>query len=200
MGATWTPESERDTSYYIFKALFLCRVTFIQTLSTDYINLYGFPASGDNRTDQETANELVSRMLTISQMSEYFKEGIIVHVVDYKDTKEIYERISNHLNAWKYKLNNEFNIRDAPLDDLLLLDKLASAVYPHAITIMDTAYVDSLLAIRASNVMSVPRDKILSPLRPKNEIVGGDVASNTKSRISMADVFKREYSTLNKWH
>ena len=196
VGATWLPESERDSSYYIFRQLFQCRVPYLQTFSTDYINLYGFPASGDSRLDSETANELIVTMITINQMVEYYNTGITVHVVDYKDTKKIYEYISNHLNAWKFKLENSFHIKDAPIDELILLDKFASVVYPHAVTIMNSNYIDSLLANRVASVLTHSRENILAPIAPTVTTINPIIEENT--RTSMADSF-RNLSSTNKW-
>ena len=130
--STWIKESQRTTDWYIFNKLYMCMVKNIDSMSVDYIRMFGHPASGDDQSDRETANELVIRMLSIEQMAEYYKNGVTVQIVNPKDTKDIYERISAHLLAWKEMMRTSFNNRAAPVDDLLLLDKLATVVYSHA--------------------------------------------------------------------
>jgi len=187
--ATWTPPSNQDSSYFIFKKLFMCRVKNIESMTIDYIRIFGSPASGDSRNDLETANELVIRMLSINQMAEYFKQGVTVHVVNYVDTKEIYDRISDHLNAWKTRLSTSFHVRDAPIEDLLLLDKFASVVYQHAVTILDPSYVDSILSRQISNVLNVTRENILLPLKSEATTINPIEEKKLPERVSMASSF-----------
>jgi hypothetical protein len=190
--ATWVPEKDRTTAWWIFSRLFMCRVTNIQSMSVEYIEKFGMPASGYEQYDKETANELVTRMLSINDMVEYFRNGVTVHVVNFKDTKEIYERISDHLNLWKQKLENSFHVKDAPIDDLLLLDKFANVVYKYAAPQFTTEMVDSLIARRMSSAMKFNRQNILSPLKNKviNPIDGTTTEeSKIPERVSMSDSF-----------
>ena len=119
--STWIPEANRDTAWPIWHKLFMCRVRMIDTLSADYIKHFGMPATGIAEYDTEIPKEAVIRMLTINQMVEFYKKGVNVSVVNLKDTKIIYDFITDHLLAWKDKLNNSFGNRGAPLDDLILL-------------------------------------------------------------------------------
>jgi hypothetical protein len=112
--------------------------------------------------------------------------------VNFKDTKEIYERISDHLNLWKQKLENSFHVKDAPIDDLLLLDKFANVVYKYAAPQFTTEMVDSLIARRMSSAMKFNRQNILSPLKNKviNPIDGTTTEeSKIPERVSMSDSF-----------
>ena len=186
--STYIPEDKRDTSYYIFHRLFMCRVKNIDTMSVDFIKMFGMPCSGDEQEDKATANELVIRMLSINQMLEYYQKGVTVHVVNYKDTKEIYERISDHLNAWKFKLNNDFHVRDAPVEDLLALDQFANVVYKHAVSQFTTKEADSIISRRVSGIMRADRLTLMKPLANKNaEGVKEEV--KYPERVSMAESF-----------
>jgi len=187
---TWVPENMCDAAWYIFKKLFMCRVKNIDSMSPEYIRMFGSPDSGDSVIDQETANELVIRMLSINEMVEYFRNGVVVHVVNYSDTKEIYERISNHLNAWKLKIEREFHVRDAPVADLVLLDKFASTVYKHAVTLFDNTYADSILARQTSQLMKFNRQNILKQPDQVNPVTNEIVHPE---RLSMAESFDRSY-------
>lgn len=187
--ATWTPPENRDTSYFIFKKLFMCKIKNIDSMSIDYIRIFGSPTSGDTTSDYGTTNELITRMLTINQMVEYYKQGITIHVVNYNDTKEIYDRISDHLNAWKTKLNTSFHVREAPIDDLVLLDKFASVVYQHAVRLMDTKYVDSILSRQIAGTLNVTRDNILAPLKSMSTTINPIEEDKPPERLSMASSF-----------
>lgn len=190
--STWVPESERDHRWYIWKKKFLCRVPNIQTMSVEYIQMFGMPACGDPHQDRETANELVSRMLTINEMIDFFNQGVSVAVVNYKDTKEIYERITDHLNAWKQHLEHGWHTRDAPIDDLLTMDKFANVVYRYAAPQFTTATVESILARRMSSTLRVGRDKIMGGMKPKVVIInalGEKEEEKLPERVGMADDF-----------
>lgn len=205
--STWIPKEQRDTRWYIWHKLFACRVSNIQTMSLTYLQHFGMPSTGDTRLDQETANELVTRMLSINQMVEYFRAGVNVRVIKVTDTKEIYEHITNHLNAWKYKLENALNVRGAPLDDLVALDSFAVAVYKHARHQFDRQYVDSYLARKMSSTLRVTRDRILKPMEPQVVTINGDPNAQEQEKKypeheSMADVFLGRQRAVNgapKW-
>jgi hypothetical protein len=162
---TWVPPEQQDTRWCIWNLKFRCRVPFIQTMSVDYMQHFGMPTVGDSRYahyDKEMANEPITTMLSINQMVEYFRKGVTVAVCRHADTKVIYEHISNHLRAWKDKLEVGFNIRSAPIEDLILLDKFANAVYRHAAPYFTAAYVDSILARKMSESLRVTRQNVLS--------------------------------------
>lgn len=211
--ATWIPESQRDTRWYIWNKLFRCRVPNIQTMSVEYIQQYGMPVSGDPRHDKETADELVMRMLSINQMVEMYKNGVTVSVCRAEDTKEIYDHIVKHLTAWKDRLEYSLNVRGAPLDDLVLLDTFASAVYKHARHHFDRSYVESYLSRLAGGSLRVTRDRIMKPFEPgvrvinaRQEVPGEPAAEPAAPKLpeheSMSDVFlgkKRIFSGGSRW-
>jgi hypothetical protein len=201
--SVWVPEHQRDTAYYICRSLFQCRVPYIHTVSVDYIKLFGMPASGDPAHDRAMASELTIRMLSIDKMAELYKNGVTVRLVKYTDAKVIYEHISNHLNAWKIHLENGLNIRHAPIDDLVLLDKFAVAVYAHAKYQFTTEMVDSILARRMSTTMRANRNTILRRKEPQVTVINGvEVKEEVKlpERTSMAATFAQyAQSSRPKW-
>ncbi|MBN3813900.1 hypothetical protein [Paraburkholderia sp. Ac-20347] len=46
-------------------------------------------------------------MLSIAKMAAYWQDGMSIGLVHPRDAKEIYARISDHLYAWKCKLETE---------------------------------------------------------------------------------------------
>jgi hypothetical protein len=189
---TWIPPEMRDHRWGIWKKKFLCRVPNIQTMSTDFIKMFGMPSTGDPFLDKETAHELISRMLTIAEMVTFFNQGVTVEIVNYKDTKTIYEHITDHLVAWKKKLETGWHTRDAPIDDLLLMDKFANVVYRFAAPQFTTDIVESILARRMSDTLRVSRDKIMGGSKPKVIIIneaGEKEEEKRPERVGMADDF-----------
>ncbi|EKD22636.1 MAG: hypothetical protein ACD_84C00030G0002 [uncultured bacterium] len=196
--AAWIPFNQREPAWWVFHYKYQCRVRNIQTMSADYIRHFGMPTSGSPSHDAEMANELVVRMLTISEMADYFKQGVTVGVINYADTKDIYEKITDHLNAWKKVISDSFHIRGAPVEDLLLLDKFAAAVYVHAVPQFTTEIVDSLIARKMSTVLKHSRENILSPPKIKviNPASGEEEAMNKfPERLSMASHFTKDVTT-----
>ena len=214
---TWIPENERDTSWYIFNQKFRCSVPHIAMRSTEHLQHFGMPSCGIKEIDTETARERIDTYLSIAQMVEYFQKGTIVGVKKVADTKIIYERIVDHLNAWKKQLREGLNNGEAPLQDLIDLDQFANAVYAHAQFHFTNDIVESLLMRRMDEIMPFNRDTLVAGMKqskkqkddrnnPKvqNNVSGveEDVVER-KQHASMADFFNgyQGHSTLsvNRW-
>lgn len=209
MTCSWIPPEQRDTRWYIWHKLFLCRVNAFKSRSIEDVEHFGVPFSGDPLYDQAMMQEDRQRMLTIDQMVEFFRQGIVVGVVKPSDTKVIYEHITDHLNAWLKKLENGWHIGDAPIDDLILMDKFANAVHKHARHHFTTEIVDSLIARRLAGTLKVSRDKILGG-GPKPQIVNKldakegeeDDAPKFPERKGMGEIFAARSPLANgapKW-
>ena len=200
----WVPENERDTRWPLWNRLFLCRVPFMQTMSKDYIRIHGVPMTGHVESDRSTHNELVQRMLSINQMVEFFKRGVTIAVVRAEETKEIYDYISAHLQAWRRELEVSLDVRNAPLEDLKWLDKLAASVYIHAQHYFTEEIVESILARRISGTMRVTRSTILGAGPSKanriNAIQEEEKPFEPKKHPSMADILaSHEIASRPKW-
>ena len=208
--AKWIPEKDRDTSWYIFNQKFRCTVPHIDMRSADHVRMFGMPSSGIREIDKETAHERIETYLTIGQMAEFFKRGALVGVRKIEDTKIIYERISDHLNAWKLQLQNGLNNGEAPIDDLKLLDQFANAVYAHAQFQFTTEIVDSILMRQISGIMPLNRDILINNMHESKRRKDGRDSSQQEEkeeerpqRASMSDFFSgyQGRSTLkpNRW-
>lgn len=204
--STYVPEHLRDTAWYIFNKKYLCRVSNIQTRSIDHIALFGSPTCGDPARDRDMADQLIDRMLTINEMVEFFKQGITIRVANVRETKSIYEHITDHLNYWKRHLEESWHTRGAPIDDLILLDRFANVVYRHAVYQFTTEIVESLLARRMSSVMTVNRNSIMGNKAKVVTINANGEKEVTEAKIpereSMAEAFagkKAGISGASKW-
>ena len=198
----WVPEDQRDTRYWIFNALFYCKVSNIQSQSLDYLQLHGMPCVGDATYDRQQANELIDRALCIVDMIELYNNGVTVRVSKYEDTKIIYERITDHLNAWKTRLESGFHMKDAPIEDLILMDKFAVSVYSHAKYQFTEVYVDSLIGKRLTSTMRIPLDQLITrkEITSINKIEDDNSEDKLPTRVSMQEIFaSRRAAGVRKW-
>lgn len=147
----WIPYDQRDTAWWIWNELYQCSIPYIQMLTMEELQEFGMPTSGDAAYDYSTANELRQVMIPISEMVKYYHRGAQVYVTNPADTKRIYDRISDHLIAWKQKLTKSLNMRNAPLEDLKLMDQFANAVYEHAKFQFTDDTIASILTNRVDN-------------------------------------------------
>lgn len=211
---TWVPESERGTDWYIFNQKFRCSVPHIAMRSTDHVKHFGMPSCGIKEIDSETARERIDTYLSISQMVEYFSKGTIVGVKKVTDTKVIYERIVDHLNAWKEQLRHGLNNGEAPIDDLIQLDQFANAVYAHAQYHFTNEIVESILMRRMDEIMPFNRDTLIGSMttakkakeernKPKVNNTTEEEPAERRQHASMADFFNgyQGHNTLkvNRW-
>lgn len=161
-------------------------IAYKDTCSPEYLRLFGMPTVGDPTIDATMHNQLCHRYVTINQMVEYFKKGIAVRVVNHADTKRIYELITNYLLAWKENLQTGINIGDAPIDDLILLDRFANVVYQHAVQHFTPEFLNSRLMQQLNGEGKwKSRDSLVKP-KAVNE--KGEVARHPQ-RESMSQLF-----------
>lgn len=148
----------------IWEALFEISVPYKDTVSEQYARLFGMPTVGDAAIDADMHNQPIYTYATINKMVEYHKLGVVVKVINHADTKRIYDIINAYLLIWKNKLENGINIGNAPIDDLVLLDRFASVVYEHAVQHFRPDLVNSLaLNGLSGNGMWKSRESLVKP-------------------------------------
>jgi hypothetical protein len=146
-----------DTVREIFDVRYLVRYKQIDYLSVDHIRAYGTNITGNKEVDRMQAEQWITTMLPISELAEMHSNGVRLALVNYNDSKQIYEVISLHLNMWKDKIKYMVNEMSAPIEDLVKLDKLAVAVYEHAKyqftrEIVNNLFVSSMFGGRKSTI------------------------------------------------
>lgn len=202
--STWIPESQRTPKWDIFNRKFYCTVPYMATRSADHIRMFGTPSCGIKELDHGMVNERIETFLTIDQMVEHFRNGTVVGVKKIEDTKTIYDCITTYLNAWKRQLEHGLNNRDAPIDDLILLDQFANAVYAHAKYFFTEDVVDSLLMKQMGTIMPITRDMLIRGMensrRKKEEekkpVEQREEVDAKPERAPMSDFFKTHQGTL----
>lgn len=130
----------------IWERLFKASVAYKDSVSVDYIRLFGMPTVGDTSLDRSMHDQQIDTFMSINKMVEYFKVGVSVRVLVHSDTQLIYRIISDYLNAWKEQLDRGINVGNAPIDDLVLLDKFAAVVHDHAAQHFTQEYISSAMA------------------------------------------------------
>lgn len=121
-----------DTTVKIWDYLYKVRIPYVESRSVDFLKKFGIAMTGVKEIDRDRKSEWITSFLPISIMVDLYKNSISIKVVKYEDTKEIYNAISDHIQAWKTQLEQGINIGDAPVEDLIAMDEFANLVYDHA--------------------------------------------------------------------
>lgn len=118
---------------YIFNRRYMCMVNQMDTTSKEYLKLFGTPTTGNLSIDREMANQWITTFKTIAEMAELFKDSKVVRVLKPADCEAIYNSVEYHLKRWAELTKTSLNTGSAPVEDLMLLDRFATAIYPHAL-------------------------------------------------------------------
>lgn len=183
-------QNEKNTAAWkLFNCMFSCTVRALDTYSTDYLELRGTVTQQNSLKDRQAASAIIYREMTINTMLELFRSGAKISVLDPADTKKIYDIIAEHLEDWKEYLNTRLNTGDAPLDDLVELDRFATVVYKHAKShftkeIAATFFKNNLANLIQTNI----KDKLFS--EPANASDKPSESQIPDERESLAYAFK----------
>ncbi len=194
----------KDTTELIWEYLYKIRVRWIDTTSTHYLKEIGMPSSGDKRIDQEQANQWIVTYQPIAKMVDLHRVGSPIKIIDPSDPKRIYEAVTEHLNAWKHQLTYGLNIGNAPIDDLIAMDRFANDIYPFAKDQMKPGEQDSpfIRYLRSVNPLSVGLSNIIQKnlVKPKDDDVvriNGD--DGRPDRESLSDFLKQSLNTSTRF-
>lgn len=129
-----TPKVEtiEETGKLIFDHLFQCRVRGMDLISEEEMRTFGNYTTLDRGIDRALMDDQRILYWPIEKMADLYSEGGQVGIVNYNDTEIIYDYVTRYLNAWREHLLHGVNTGNAPLDDLLSLDRFANSVYGHA--------------------------------------------------------------------
>lgn len=194
---------KHDSTYYLWEVLFECKIPYLASTSTDYIRQMGFPDSGDPMVNNELMNQWIHTALPIEKMIDYFKKNVTVRILKPNDTKVIYEYIENHLMQWKRKLEYGVNIGDAPIDDLIMMDRFANKVYEHAKWLFTEEIAYSTLIKSMSSISAITRSNFIKMKAPELGIMTNQDDSYVDPRMSqkresLDTVFKNSLANRNR--
>ena len=200
---------QEDTTSLLWDYYFSVKIPYLQSTSEDYLRIYGMPSTGNKQIDMEVANSWISTMANIATMVDHFKEGTPVRVVKQSDTKIIYDHISRHLENWKNKLQYGINIGEAPIEDLISMDRFANTVYEYAKYQFTPETISSLIGRDLSNVLGFTPSTFFKPgtvevvHMPSDRLNTKSLASGAEEGIgerdSMASFLKNSLGNLKRW-
>lgn len=144
-----------DTTERLWDYLYRVSVPYLRSRTIEDLRNTGTVVSGIASYDKDIPNQMQTMHMSVNSMVDYFREGVPVRVLDPRDTKQIYEDISSHIHAWKTRLEKGINIGDAPIDDLITMDRFANSVYAHAKYQFTSDIAQSIFAQHLNNVQRI---------------------------------------------
>lgn len=191
MAELWIPPEQRTTLWYLFNQRFRCRIPYAKSRKISELRLRGLPSTGDAKLDHQISRSVIETMLTVNQIAEYYRDSVQVAVVKHEDTVRIYELIQNHLRDWIRALDSgSVAIEDAPTEDLILLDTLATAVYAHAAPLFTRKTADSYFNKSMARFAGFNRESVMGFKVPEKKIPAEEnVVPDIPARRSLAEAF-----------
>lgn len=125
-------DASKDSTFYIWDMLFMASVPESALINIEEYKIRGRPSTGDLELDRMNSNALTTTWMNIARMVEFRTMGVPVRIHSDEDVKTIYEYIQHHLLAWSSKVQRGGNNIDAPLDDLLAMERFAEEIFQHA--------------------------------------------------------------------
>ncbi len=120
------------TAQIIFNRLYRIRISGIHLIDEKVLEQFGTVTSGSRQDDMAIAAAPVFAHATIAGMATFLADGATFEVDSADAANEIFEVIQQHLLAWSNSIHQSFNKRDAPMEGLRELERLAEYLYPVA--------------------------------------------------------------------
>lgn len=204
------PTGLKDTTVALWDHYYRVRVPHQLGRTPEDIARFGTVVSGNSRIDRQIENEWMNTEMPIAHMLEYYRNGLHVYIRDSKDIESIYKAISDHIHVWKERLRVGVNIGDAPVQDLIDLDRFANTIFEHAKYHFTDDEANSMLARHFGGLQRITHHNFFN--RPKAEIVSGQNVQVTEDgtvsinaqddslpqRDSLGEFFKQRLMTLKK--
>lgn len=189
---------------------FRVKIPYFQSRPIEDIKRYGVRISGIEAIDRTMDKEMIITELNIDSMFEKWRRGITIRVINYNDTAKIYNLIHSHLVRWAEYLTTGVNIGNAPLKDLIELDKFASVVYDKAVSVFSEQERNTAVATNFLNVQTINFRNILKREYNRQETsldTNGDgtvkIRPNETAKLperpSMKDVFNEQINRISVW-
>jgi hypothetical protein len=196
-----------DDQSKIWTHLYRVRLPYLKSRTISDIKEKGVVLSGVPEIDRDIRNQWMVTMLSIAQMLEYYKEDVPLRVTSGSDVKEIYQHISDYIYAWKQRLERGINIGDAPIDDLIMLDRFANTVYEHAKYQFTPDIIESIFAKQLGQVQKLNATNFFNNQNMRDTGFSTDENGVTRikpdqeipDRDSLSDFFKSRLITFRRY-
>lgn len=116
----------------IFDSAYQIRMRYIDTMSPEELSLYGQIITGDQAIDSSYSKQYITTVRSIYQLAQLMEDNIPFFLLEPNAPVEIYNSLENYIKYWVKTMDMSLSTAMAPLEDLIILDELASKVYPHA--------------------------------------------------------------------
>lgn len=196
-----TAERAPSLTAKIWEWYYRCMVPALQSRSVEDIRERGVIVTGIKDLDEGLKNDWVLRDMTINQMVDLFKKGVSVRVIKDADVKDIYDTIQTHLTLWVEHIRTGLNVRDAPIDDLVFMDRFAGAVYPHAKYLFTPEALGSVLGEEMMRLNRVTLHNFFeAPKKPADgKVVVEPEDPKIPARESFENRFKQSITTFGRF-
>ena len=114
----------------IWKCLYNCRIPDQLTLSRDFIRTRGTFTTDNKQVNQMLKTDLISVMIPVAKILEYFNSGIQVEIPSREDMIKIHKDIELYLKEWENHISYDINMDVNEHKELLLaLERLSKHIY-----------------------------------------------------------------------
>lgn len=156
----------KDTTIPLWEYYYAVKLHILHSRDEEDIRTFGVPITGFKEIDDTLQNTWYQTMLTPVHMAIRYGKGQQIRVVKYADCEEIYHHIANHLLAWRQHIEyGGLNVGLYPIDDLILLDRLANAIYDHAKWLFTEEIIESFIHKDARSRATLDPSKIIKPIK-----------------------------------
>lgn len=118
-----------QTTEFLWDYIYQVRLPQLALLTEDEIRYQGIPSSGDKSVDRVLTNQLITTFISPVKMVKFHADGYPVRIVRANESKIIYDHIQAHLGHWARSLGKSLNLNNAPLDELLAMNKFAQTLF-----------------------------------------------------------------------
>lgn len=123
--------SERDSAAYkVFHQYFSVKVPNLYLYTEEELRMLPIHNGFGSISDEEIMQSERKILLSLDKIAGLRNEGAPVTFMKPNDCLRAYQILVQHLNDWKYVLQNHFSHPQPPLDDLTVLEALAMELHP----------------------------------------------------------------------
>ena len=113
----------------LYTYLFYVRVPEQMSRNPSDIKLLGTYKSGSEEIDRQMMNNWISVYIPAVKIADYFQNGIGVKLTRNTEIQKLYDLYNEFCHYWAEALTMYLNISKAPIDDLILYDRVAGEIF-----------------------------------------------------------------------
>jgi len=113
---------------HIFNATYLYAIPGYYRYSKEYNKIVGHLDTGSKEMNQRVLAEYVDVGGTIQDILKLFEKGADIKMRVGSDLVTIYEVLVTHIGNWAAYINNDPNVKDAPLESLYLMADFCQSI------------------------------------------------------------------------